>query len=238
MNVFFTGTEKGCGKTMIAGGIASVMHSLGYKTGVYKPVQTGAIDKGEYLISPDFSFIKMLNSYIQTHATYMLKTKALPIIGAELEHVDINIEEIQSEYTILKQKNDTLIVEGTGGLMTPIKDNIFTAHIPLAIKTPIVFIITPSADNLNNFINTLNTAKSAGLEISGVIINKYQPHSENPDIKAFPTLIETYTDTNILGIIRNFKGKSVAENILFNEILNGIDIQELFKLKIPKLSGF
>ena len=40
MNVFFIGTEKGCGKTMIAGGIASVMHSLGYKTGVYKPIET------------------------------------------------------------------------------------------------------------------------------------------------------------------------------------------------------
>lgn len=238
MNIFFTGTEKGCGKTMLAGGIASVMQSLEYSTGVYKPIQTGALDGGKCLISPDLSFVKMLNPYIQTHSTYMFKTKAMPIIGAELEHKNINIDEIVRDYNILNEKTDILIVESTGGLMMPVKDNIFNAHIPLSLKIPVVFIICPSADGLENCINTLNTAKSAELDVAGIIINKYQPYSENPDIKAFPTLIENYTDTKILGIIRTFKGKTVAENVLFKEILNGVNLQELFNIKIPKLSGF
>ena len=49
-------------------------------------------------------------------------------------------------------------------------------------------------------------------------------------------IIEDYCDVKVLGLIRDFKGKSLPTNILIDEILNGIDIQELFKMKIPKLS--
>ena len=54
--------------------------------------------------------------------------------------------------------------------------------------------------------------------------------------KTFPTIIEEYCDVKILGLIRDFKGKSLPTNVLINEILNGIDLEELFKIKIPKLS--
>ena len=68
-NIFITGINSGCGKTVISAGIAAVMQSLSYKTGVYKPIQTGAIDKEKYLISPDLAFVKMLEQYITTHST-------------------------------------------------------------------------------------------------------------------------------------------------------------------------
>ena len=222
---------------MISAGLASVMQSLGYKTAVYKPIQTGAIDKGKYLVSPDLSFVKILDKYITTHSTYMLKTNTLPIIGSELEHIDINIEAIVKDYNILANKTDVVITESAGGLMTPLKENIFSIHIPLTLKIPIVFVVTPGTNNLNNYLNEINTAKAAGAEIVGVIINKFPLYSENPEIKAFPTLIETYTDSKVLGLIRNFKGKSVQTNILFNEILNGIDIEDVFQIKIAKLHG-
>jgi len=238
MNIFISGIDNKSGKTVISAGIAAVMQSLGYKSGVYKPIQTCAIDKGKYLQSPDLTFVKMLDPYITTHSTYMLKTNALPVIGAELENININIEEIQKDYNLLSKKTDALITESTGGLMTPLKDNLFSIHIPLTLKLPVIFIINPSGNTLNNYLNEINTAKTAGLDISGVIINKYPLYSDNVDIKAFPTLIEQYTDVKILGLIRNFKGKSVPTNILLQEILNGIDIQEVFKIKIPKLNSF
>ena len=56
MNIFISGINQGSGKTMAASGIAAIMQSLGYKTGIYKPVQTGAIDEGTYILSPDLNF--------------------------------------------------------------------------------------------------------------------------------------------------------------------------------------
>ncbi len=238
MNVFITGINTKSGKTVISAGIAAVMQSLGYKAGVYKPIQTGAIDKGKYLLSPDLSFVKMLDPYITTHSTYMMISNALPIVAAEIEKIDINIDEISNDYNILKQKTDTLIVESTGGLMTPLNKNIFSIHIPIMLKLPILFIVNPTENTINNYLNEINTAKNANANILGVIINKFPVYSDNPDIKAFPSLIEKYTDVKVLGLIRNFKEKSVQTNILFNEILNGIDLEDIFQMKIPKLNKF
>lgn len=236
MNIFITGINNKSGKTVISAGITAVMQSLGYKAGVYKPIQTGAIDKGKYLISPDLSFVKMLDPYIKTHSTYMMVSKATPIIAAEIENLKIKLDEIEKDYNILQKSTDTLIVESTGGLMTPLNKGIFSIHIPIMLKLPILFIVNPAENTINNYLNEINTAKSADAKILGVIINKFPVYSENPDIKAFPALIEEYTDVKVIGLVRNFKEKSVQSNILFNEILNGIDLEDVFQIKIPKLN--
>lgn len=233
-NVFIAGINSGCGKTVISAGIAAVMQSLGYKTGVYKPIQTGAIDKEKYLVSPDLAFVKMLDPYITTHSTYMFAEKTLPAITTN----SIEIQDISKDFHLLSEKTDTLIVESIGGLMTPLNKNLFTYNIPLAFKLPVVFVVSPSNDSVNNYFNEINTAKTAGLDIQGVIINKYPVDSENPEIKSFPTLIEEYCDVKVLGLIRNFKGDSVQANTLITEILNGIDLEDLFRMKIPKLNGY
>ena len=57
MQIFVTGTEKNTGKTAITTGLATVMQSLDYKAGVYKPIQTGAIEKNGFWVSPDLAYI-------------------------------------------------------------------------------------------------------------------------------------------------------------------------------------
>lgn len=236
-NIFISSIDNNGGKTVISAGIAAVMQSLSYKAGVYKPIETKASDKGKYLISPDLTFVKMLDPYITTHSTYMLTGNIIPALGNKLQKVDIDFDVIKNDYTVLSKKTDVLMIESTGGLMTPINNDMFTYHIPKILNIPVLFIVNPSNSSLNNYLNEINTAKTLGINILGVIINKYQVYSESPEIKYFPKLIEDYSDVKILGLIRNFRGKTVKANILINEILNGIDLEEVFKMKIPKLNG-
>ncbi len=233
-NIFITGINSNCGKTVISAGIAAVMQSLGYKTGVYKPIQTGAIDKGKYLISPDLAFVKMLDPYITTHATHIYTEKTLP---ATIENA-ADMQEITKDYNILSEKTDTLIVEAIGGLMTPLSKNLYTYHIPKLLNLPIIFVVNPSNDNVNNYFNEINTARTAGLDVLGVIINKFEVDSDSPEIKHFPALIENYSDVKVIGLIRKFKGNSVKADTLITEILNGIDLEDVFRMKIPKLNKF
>jgi len=238
MNIYITGINKECGKTVISAGIAAVMQSLGYKACVYKPVQTGAIDKGKYLISPDLTFVKMVDSYITTHSTYMLAEKVLPVISDKKEKTEISIKNIKKDYSVLCKKAETIIVEAPCSLMSPIAADNFAYEIPLELKTPIVLVITPSADSLGQYLSEINSAKSIGLDILGVIINKYPVYSEIPEIKLFPELIEKYSDVKVLGLIRNFRAKSISANTLITEIINGIDLEDVFRMKIPKLNMY
>lgn len=237
MNIYISSVENGSGKTIITAGIAAVLQSLGYKTGVYKPVQTGAIDKGSYLVSPDLAFIKMVDPHIKTHSTYMMKTSAIPAIAAKEESTNIIFDNIQNDYEQLDTTTDILFVEANGGLMTPIKNRLFAFNIPQNLNLPILFVITPNENTVNYYLNELNTAKALNLDVAGVIINKFSVYSSDAQTKFFPEIIEKYTDVKILGLIRNFEGKSISTTTLINEILNGIDLEELLKMKIPKLNG-
>ncbi|MBQ3640480.1 dethiobiotin synthase [bacterium] len=236
MNIFIVSLNKSDGKTVISAGIAAVMQSLGYKAGVYKPIQTSAIDKRKYLLSPDLTFVKMLDKYITTHSTYMFKEKTIPAFAAKKENKIIDLQEIMKDYSILAEKTDILICEADLGLMTPISEDSFIYNIPLTLNLPVIFIVTPSNDSVNNYLSQIQLAKSLGINIAGTIINKFPVYSENEEIKAFPEIIEKYSDVKILGLIRNFREKSVQTNILINEIINGIDLQDVFQMKIPKLN--
>lgn len=238
MNIYVTGLNKGCGKTIISAGISAVMQSLGYKACVYKPIQTGAIDKGKYLVSPDLTFVKMLDPYIITHSTYMMTNKALPEVSSEAENIKIDINDIKKDYKTLTKKAETIVVEAPCSIMSPISGNLFAYNIPLNLKIPAIIVITPSSDNVGAYLSEINSAKSIGLDVAGVIINKYPAYSESLEVKTFPSLIEKYSDVKVLGLIRNFKGKSVSASGLITEILNGIDVQDVFKMKIPKLNMY
>ncbi len=237
-NILISSIDTGGGKTFISAGVAAVMQSFGYKTGVYKPVQTGASEQGAYLSSPDLKFVKLLDPYIITHSTYMIKEKVSPAVICEERKLDINLEEINTDYNLLSKKTDTLIVESPGALMMPLNKSLFTYHIPQELKLPVAFIVNPSNDSVSHYLNEINTAKTIGIDILGVIINKFPVYSESKEIKSFPNLIEKYSDVKVLGLIRNFKGKTVNSSTLINEILNGIDLEDLFRMKISKLNFY
>lgn len=103
MQVFVTGTDTGIGKTFVTAGLAAVMQSLGYKAGVYKPFQSGAEEKNGFLISPDLSYVKKLDFYVDTLCTYLLYAPTAPYVAAQEQGVTINLGTVSREFLTLKQ---------------------------------------------------------------------------------------------------------------------------------------
>lgn len=236
MNIFVTGTEFGIGKTFVTAGLAAVMQSLGYNTGVYKPVQTHSIDEGSFLISPDLAFVKMFDPYITTHATYLFKSQTLPCVASELEKNRIEVDRILTDYALLAKKCDTIIVEGNGSIFTPIAPDVRSIDIARMLKLPVVIVTRPDENSVGNTLMMIESIKQAGLQIQGIIINKYPAASVNPSVKAFPRLIEEYSDAKIIGVVREFKRDSIRASMLIDVVLNGIDLEKTFSMRIPKLN--
>ena len=83
---------------------------------------------------------------------------------------------------------------------------------------------------------TINHAQAEGINIRGVILNDY---SENcpPEVKTMPELINTYTDTQVLGYFNHIDNiQNANPNDLISNILSGIDIEKVFNVKIAKLN--
>ena len=236
MGIFITGTSPKVGKTFVTAALASVMQALSYKTAVYKAIQLGAFEQNSFIIAPDIAYVKNIDPYITTECTYHLKETFQPVVSAEVENVKINPKVILKDYSMLANKYDVVIVDGTGYLMSPIAPRFTNANLIKMMNTSVVIITNPSQDEVSNTILTVNHAYAMGLKINGVIINKYPENNENYGVKNISRLIEEYTETSVIGAIKEIKSsREMNAGSIISNVLNGVDMEKVFDFKIPKL---
>ena len=225
LDIFITGTDFKCGKTFITTGISATMQSLGYSTCVYKPVQTGGIKKNGFMQSPDLTFVKTIDPYIETKFSYLFKEKDIPLIASEKEGIKIDIQNIKRDYQFIQKEYDTVLLEGEGGVLTPLGEKLQNTNLIKILNIPVLFVATYPTSTLNSILAGINSLSDANLR--GVILNKFQ----DKDLKSLPRLIEEYSDAKILGIMPEVK--SIQD--IISATLNGVDIESVFNVKIPKL---
>ena len=84
LKLYISSGNKKDGKTFLTAGLAATMQSLGYSTAVYKPIQTSGIEINGFMQSPDLTFVKSIDPYINTYFTYLFKTNSEPLIASPL----------------------------------------------------------------------------------------------------------------------------------------------------------
>ena len=237
MNLFVTGTDTDIGKTFVTAGIAAVMQSLGYKAGVFKPFQSGAQEKNGFFISPDLAYVKTIDFYVETRCSYLLKTPTAPLIAAELEKEQMEFSVVQNDFNALKRKCEVVLVEGAGGLMVPALEGWTMADVIKALELPALIVARPDLGTINHTLLTINQAKCQGINVSGVIINRYPEGTSDAAIKTAPRLIEEYSDAKILGVIPDLPDfENTKPGEIIDIFINNVDIEKVFGIKIPKLN--
>ena len=233
-NIYISSGNKKDGKTFLTAGLAATMQSLGYSTSVYKPIQTAGIEINGFTQSPDLTFIKTIDPYINTHFTYLFKSKTVPLIAAENENEFIDIELINNEYHNISSSSDCTIIDGDNGLLSPLAQSVQTIDMIRKLQIPVLFAITPREDSINDTLLSIYTAQEKGVEVRGVIINNIDENCSTEMLTSITRIIEEYSNIKILGLLPNL-GNKIQPEELITAILNGIDIESVFNVKIEKL---
>jgi len=234
LNLCIVSTVKGEGKTFVTAGIAATMQSLGYKTSVYKPIQTGGLVNDGFKQAPDLTYIKTIDPYINTEFSYIFKTSAEPLMAAEAENQLIDIDVISRDYSKIVQKYDCAVIDSDGGILSPVAPMIQNADIVKKLQVPLLFVVKPSRDAINNTMLSLNAAEEKGLKVNGVVINNIKEEDNNIELTSLIRVIEEYSNVKVLGLIPNL-GIRLEPQDLITGILNGVDIESVFNVKIEKL---
>ena len=234
LNLYIASSKRKCGKTFVSTGLAATMQSLGYSVCVYKPIQTAGIERAGFMQSPDLTYVKTVDPYINTHFTYLFKSDAEPIIASEIENNQIDIDLIQSEFKKISSVSDCTIIDSDNGIISPIAANLYNTDIIKRIKIPVLLITTPNNDAVNDTLLTVNHLTRNNIDIRGVIINNIMPDCDKTLLVSIPRIIEEYTDTKVLGLVENINGKITPQDLIAS-MLNGIDIESVFDIKIEKL---
>ena len=233
-NLYITSANKNDGKTFLSAGIAATMQSLGYSTCVYKPIQTSGIEINGFMQSPDLTFIKSIDPYINTHFSYLFKSNAAPLIAAEAENEFIDLELIHAEYESIITTTDCTILDGDNGLLSPIAPALQTTDMIKKLQVPVLFVVTPGEDSINDTLLSIYTAQEKGIAIRGVIINNIKDGCSKELLTSITRVVEEYSNVKILGLLPYLGDKIIPEELI-TAILNGIDIESVFKVKIEKL---
>jgi dethiobiotin synthetase len=169
-NIFVTGIGTEVGKTIVS---AILVEAL--QADYWKPIQAGDLENS------DTHKVKKLVSNTKTvfHPnTFALKTPMSPHAAAEIDGLSIKAKEIERPKT-----DNTLVIEGAGGLLVPIN----STETILDLIQPSDFVILVSRHYLGSINHTLlsvEALKNRGLENIGIIFNgKENPSTENIIVK-------------------------------------------------------
>ena len=234
LNLYVTSSEKSMGKTFITAGLAATMQSLGYSTTVYKPIQTSGKEINGFMQSPDLTFIKTIDPYINSHFSYLYKSDLEPIIASEIDNETIDTDYISNEYKRIIAASDCTILDGDSGILSPIAPNTLVADMIRKLNIPVLIVAEPDKNAINNVLMTIAAALEKGIEIRGVIINNIKEECPKQLLNSITRIIEEFTNVKILGLVSHIKGKFSPEDLI-TSTLNGIDIESVFNVRIEKL---
>ena len=150
MRLVVSGTDTGIGKTVLAGAIAM-------STGAtyWKPIQAGL---GE---GTDSERVTALGVRTLPEA-YRLGTPCSPHWAAEIDGVRLD------DAALALPLGDPLVVEGAGGVLVPIRDDLLFADLFARWGLPVVLAARTALGTINHTLLSIEALRSRGVPILGV----------------------------------------------------------------------
>jgi dethiobiotin synthetase len=175
--LFFTGTDTGVGKTIVACAVARALRRRGERVRVCKPVATGAGWNGERWLSDDTCKLSEAAGDADHAAItpWALPEPAAPPVAARLSGVTLSLPEMVEAVRRRADESGTLLVEGVGGLLCPLTDRETVADFAAELRLPLVVVARRSLGTLNHTLLTLEVARRRGLPVAGVVVSETAP---------------------------------------------------------------
>ncbi len=189
---FITGTDTGVGKTSITAGLAGSMHKIGIDVGVMKPIATGYPNKTGFKSSDVTKLVEAASVKDPENLInpVFLPLSTSPYDATKLLELSVDMPLIFEQFKKLLSIHEILLVEGVGGIMTPISKNFFVA----------IIITRATIGTLNHTVMTCKICKDYGIKIRGLVINNFDEKG-TPAEKNAPVTLYELTNIPILGTI-------------------------------------
>jgi dethiobiotin synthetase len=203
--LFVTGTDTGVGKTHVTATIARSLVAAGHRVGVYKPAASGCKRRHGTLVSEDAVELWEAAGKPLTLEQVCPQRFAAPLaphLAARAEGREIDAKLLRSGLAVWQQSSDIVLIEGAGGLMSPVGDDEYVGDLALEFGYGIIVVAPNQIGVINQTLQTLITAAvfRGGLDVAGIVLNQVQPNTRSdPSIKSDRAELEHRAEAPILG---------------------------------------
>jgi dethiobiotin synthetase len=169
--LFITGIGTGIGKTVVA---AILTESL--KADYWKPIQSGDLDNSDTM---KVQGLISNNKTVFHPEAYRLTQPYSPHKSAALDGIEIHLNNIK-----LPETNNTLIIEGAGGLMVPINNKELMIDLIKHLNAEVVLVIQHYLGSINHSLLSLEALYSRNIPVRAFIFNGDSDEYSEDVIKA------------------------------------------------------
>lgn len=194
--LLIAGTDTDAGKTVLTTALIAYWQQYCHAQtlGVMKPVQSGLGDRELYaqLFSLDPNEVTPLH----------FQAPLAPPLAAEREGRRISLEPIWQAFEALRRQRDFVLVEGLGGLGSPVTRETTIADLAWDWRLPVVLVVPVKLGAIGQAVANVALARQSRIHLKGIILNCTQPRTESEIADWAPaSLIESLTSVSVLGLI-------------------------------------
>jgi dethiobiotin synthetase len=215
--LYITGTNTSVGKSHVTRLIARALVQAGYKVGVYKPVATDCKRQGQEVVAPDA--IKLWEAAgkpgnLADVCPQRFIAPLAPPTSARLEGREVDRDLLRSGLEVWRACSDIVLVEGAGGLLSPMSEEDDNANLAGEFGYPLMLVAVNELGTINSTLLTLLAAKTLipQIPIAGVILNRLKLFPDDESIKTNADEIACRTDVPILTCV-NYQQQEIKEEI-------------------------
>lgn len=199
---FITATDTGVGKTTITAALAASIQKSGIDVGIMKPVATGIPQKTGFR-SSDVSILytatKVTDPENEINPIFM-PLPVSPYDASKMLDIKFDKKLIFEQFAKLKNKHEMMLVEGIGGILTPLTRDYFVADLIKDLGLETIVITRSTLGTLNHTMMTIKTCRDYKIPVKGILVNNYDENG-GPAEKNSPTTIHEITGVPILGAL-------------------------------------
>ncbi len=206
--LFITATDTEVGKTIIAGAICDWFRRQGARVAALKPVASGCVKRREGLVSEDAEFLAHCGDVpfpLDVICPNRYAEPLSPNVAAERAGEPMDWEGVQRSMDMMTKSSDVLIVEGAGGITTPIDAKHTMLDLAGWLGSPTVVVARPGLGTLNHTTLTVNALRHAGVNVGGIVVNRYPAErasiAEETNLRQF----EKWTKVPLLCVVPESK---------------------------------
>lgn len=185
MSVFFiTGVDSRIGKTYATGYLAKQLLENGVNVITQKLIETGCDSKIAEDIVTHRHIMQIPLQHVdlqQVSCPFVFKAAAPPYIAASLENIPLYPARITVATQQLKLKYEMVLLETSGGIMTPLTESLLTIDYIAAQGHPVVLVTSATLESINHTLLALQAIAQRGLTLHAVIYNQYQDPAQSVD---------------------------------------------------------
>jgi dethiobiotin synthetase len=187
--LFITGTDTNVGKTYVGALIARALKAAGRRVGVYKPAASGCRREAKRLISDDALLLWRAAGEpgeFGRVCPQCFEAPLAPHLAARAEGKEIDRKLLRDGLDYWISRSDIVLVEGAGGLLSPIGDDEYVADLASDFGFPLVVVARNALGTINHTLLTLHAAQTlhGGLKVAGIILNHPTSPGNDPSINS------------------------------------------------------